>query len=52
MATAKIELSNIKCTDGWFELGNELGLTEKQIYKTFEYGEYGHIEIVVDEKLT
>lgn len=51
MKTAKIELTNLKCSDGWYELGIDLGLTEKQIYKTFEYGEFGHIEIVVDENL-
>lgn len=46
-----IELDNLKCSDGWYELGLEIGLSEKEIYKTFEYGEYGHIEIEVDENL-
>lgn len=49
--TSTITLSNIKDSDGWFELGNDLGLSHKQIYKIFEYGEYANIEIEVDENL-
>lgn len=51
MKTGKITLDNIKDSDGWFELGHALGLTHDQIYKTFEYGEYGKIQIIVDENL-
>jgi len=49
--TSTISLDNLKCTDGWYELGIELGMDNTQIYKTFEYGEYGHIIIEVDENL-
>jgi len=49
--TATIRLNDIKESDGWFELAHDLGMTEKQTYKTFEYGEYGNIEIIVDENL-
>ena len=49
--TATIRLNDIKESDGWYELGNDLGMSEKQINKTFEYGEYGCIEIIVDENL-
>lgn len=48
---SKIEIDNIKDSDGWYELGLNIGLTEKEIYQIFEYGEFGHIEIEVDEKL-
>jgi hypothetical protein len=41
----------VKCTDGWYELGLELGLSGEEIGKVFEYGEYGTVEIVVNEKL-
>lgn len=51
LKTAKITLEDIKDTDSWFGLGTELGLTEKQIYKTFEHGEYGKVQIIVDENL-
>lgn len=51
MKTAKIELSNIKSSDGWGELAFELGKTEDEISDIFEYGEYGSIEIIVDENL-
>ena len=49
--TAEITLENIKDSDGWYELANDLGLSEEETYKTFEYGEYGTITIVVDENL-
>jgi hypothetical protein len=51
MKTASITLENIKDSDGWFGLGYELGLSETEIYKAFEYGEYGTITIEVDENL-
>jgi len=50
--TAVIRLDNIKDSDGWFELANDLGLPEEEIYKVFMYGEYGSITIVVDEDLS
>ena len=49
--TAKIELENIKCSDGWYELANDLGFTNKEAREIFEYGEYGNITIEVDESL-
>jgi hypothetical protein len=49
--TAKIELESIKSSDGWYSLGNELGLSEEKIYEVFEYGEFGSLEIEVDEHL-
>ncbi len=49
--TASITIDNIKDTDGWFDMGNTLGLSEEKIYKTFEYGEYAKIQIIVDEDL-
>jgi hypothetical protein len=51
MKTATITLESVKCTDGWYELGLELGLSGEEIGKVFEYGEYGTVEIVVNEKL-
>lgn len=51
MKKATITLESIKCTDGWFELGIDLGFSHDKINKIFEYGEYGNIEIEVDEKL-
>lgn len=49
--TSKITIDNIKDSDGWFDLGHTLGLSEEKIYKTFEYGEYAKIQIEVDEDL-
>ena len=49
--TASITLDNIKDSDGWFDLGNSLGLSQEKIYKVFEYGEYATIRIEVDEDL-
>ncbi len=60
MKTAKIKLTNIKCSDGWFELCqtlfaqpnedlNEEPISNKICYNVFEHGEYGTIEIEVDE---
>jgi hypothetical protein len=53
MRTAKITLYNIKESDGWFQLcstlfPNEEGENEK-CYEMFKYGEYGTLEIIVDE---
>lgn len=50
MKTAKIELESIKDSDGWYSLAVELGLEDK-VYDIFEYGEFGSIEIIVDENL-
>jgi len=49
--TARIELENIKCSDGWTGLANDLGYSNEDARDIFEYGEYGHITIEVDENL-
>lgn len=51
MKTAKIDLDNIKCSDGWVELGDNLGFTRKKIADIFEWSEFGNITIEVDENL-
>lgn len=51
MKTSKIKIFNVKDSDGWYELGLELGMGEEKIYETFEYGEYANLEIEVDENL-
>ena len=51
MKTAKTVINNIKDSDGWFELGNSLGINSNKIYDIFEHGEYANIEIEVDENL-
>jgi hypothetical protein len=49
--TAKISLDSIKDSDGWSDLGHELGFSREKISKTFLYGEYANIQIEVDEDL-
>lgn len=58
MKTAKISLSSIKDSDGYFNLCSELGLLKEDkggeqnhdiVYKMFEYGEYMDCEIIIDE---
>ena len=49
--TATMNFDTIKDSDGWYELGINLGLNEKKIYETFEHGEYGAFQIIVDEDL-
>jgi len=51
MKKATIELDSIKSPDRWCELGNKLGFSDEKNSKIFQYGEYGHIEIEVDENL-
>lgn len=48
--TASIEFDSLKCTDGWHELGNDLGFSDKKINEVFEYGEYGHVRINCQRK--
>lgn len=50
MKTETIELTDIKCHD-WYAVGMGLGLSEKKIDDVFEYGEFGSIEIIIDENL-
>lgn len=51
MKTTEIILESIKCSDGWTEVGVELGFSHEKINKIFEYGEFGSIRIVIDENL-
>ena len=51
MKTATITIDSIKDSDGWYELGTSLGLSDEKIGKTFLYGEYANITIEVDENL-
>lgn len=48
--TSNITIDSIKDSDGWYSLGIDLGLSEDQIYKTFEYGEYGKIAHLVKKR--
>lgn len=48
--TSTIELHDIK-NHGWDEVAYELGLSEKQKNKFFEYGEYASISIEIDENM-
>jgi hypothetical protein len=49
--TATITLESVKATDAWYELGLDLGKSHKEINRIFEWGEYGTVEITVDEDL-
>lgn len=51
MKKAKIELENVKDSDGWSMLGSALGFSEEEITRIFEYGEYANLTIEVDENL-
>jgi len=41
----------LKAPDLWWSLSQELGLDEETFSRYFEYGDYGEIEIEVDETL-
>lgn len=45
---ATIFLDSIKDPDGWQELIHELGLTDKQAERFFEFGEYADLELEVE----
>lgn len=49
--TATIHFNNVKSSDGWMELANDLGIPRKRANEIFEYGEYGDFYIEVDENL-
>ena len=51
MNTMKITISMLKEPDIWRQLGDELNLDDDMFYHYFEFGDYGEIEIEVDEKL-
>ena len=50
MKTTKISLDTIK-DEGWAEVANDLGLSEEEKGKYFEYDEYASIIIEIDENL-
>lgn len=49
--TASITLDDIHCSDGWYELGINLGMKHERINEVFQYGEFGTLTIEVDEDL-
>lgn len=52
--TVRIDIARIdmlKAPDLWWSLSQELGLDEETFSRYFEYGDYGEIEIEVDETL-
>ena len=51
MNTMKIKISMLKEPDIWRQLGDKLNLDDDMFYRYFEFGDYGEIEIEVDEKL-
>ena len=51
MNTAKIRIDMIKAPDLWHNLKDKLNLDDDIFYRYIEYGDYGEIEIEVDEKL-
>lgn len=46
-----ITLESVKCTDGWYQVGSELGFSEKEISEIFEYGEYANFTLRIDKNL-
>ena len=48
--TASIDLDHIKCSDGWMELGNNIGFSNDEVRSQIEYGEFGNITIEVDQE--
>ena len=51
MNAVKINISMLKEPDLWMQLSDELNLSEAIFYRYFEFGDYGEIEIEVDEEL-
>lgn len=51
MKTAKIILDNIKESDAWFMLCEELGIDEEKRRAHFEFSEYANLELEFDENL-
>ena len=66
MKTSTVELENIKYSDGWMDMIYDLfqekfeaeydedeahDKINEKANSVFEYGEYGNIEIIVDENL-
>lgn len=50
-SVADITMESVKCTDCWYQVGNELGFSEKEIYEIFEYGEYVNFTLKIDKNL-
>ena len=48
--TYKMTIADIKDSDGWHELAHSLGIEDK-MSEYFAYGEYGSIEIEVDQNM-
>ena len=51
MSTIKIELSMLKEPDLWWEVREKFDLSDDVFYHYFEYGDYGAIELEIDENL-
>ncbi len=51
MSTTKINISMLKEPTLWRQLQDKLNLSEDKFSHYFEYGDYGEIEIEVDENL-
>lgn len=51
MKTATIRLDMLKAPDLWWELSEQLGLDHETCSRYFKFGDYGEIEIEVDETL-
>ena len=51
MKTQTIRLDILKAPDLWADLSEQLGLDEETFSRYFEYGDYGAIEIEVDDTL-
>jgi len=49
--TATIVLDSVKDPDGWYQLSEELGLSDETRDKFFEFSEYATIELVIDEDM-
>jgi len=51
MKTTTVRLDMIKAPDLWADLSEQLGMEDETFFRHFEYGDYGEIEIEVDETL-
>ena len=51
MNTMKIKLEMLKEPDLWWEVKERLNLSDDIFSRYFEYGDYGAIEVEIDENL-
>lgn len=51
MNTATIRIGMLKEPDLWWELSKKLNLDDETFSRYFEFGDYGEIEVEVDQKL-